>query len=83
LVGLDVSESLPGELLAGVKFLILFFRIRRPPRFEPPSMHSRFSRTQRVHGGLPGLPLESLHAISAEQIRGKMIRAEAETGRKQ
>jgi hypothetical protein len=67
IAGLEASDSLLGEGsgfgFAGVKFLILFLRIRRPPRFEPPRMHSRFSRTQRWQGGFPGLPLLSLFLI--------------------
>jgi hypothetical protein len=49
-----------GGFVFGVKFLILFLRIRRPPRFEPPKTHSRRSRIHRWHGGTPGLPLASL-----------------------
>lgn len=56
--------------MAGVKILILFLRMRRPPRFEPPRTHSRFSRTQRWHGGLPGLPLLSLLYGLAETGQG-------------
>lgn len=65
------SESLLGDFsVVGVKFLILFLRMRRPPRLEPPRTHSRCSRTHRWHGGLPGLPLLSLSGISSAITEG-------------
>lgn len=40
--------------------MTLDFRIRRPPRFEPPSMHSAPSRLHRWQGSVPAAPCPSL-----------------------
>lgn len=46
-----------GEVVSG---MTLDLRIRRPPRFEPPSMHSAPSRLHRWQGSVPAAPCPSL-----------------------
>lgn len=69
--GALINEEMGAELVLKGRS----FRIRRPPLFELPSIHSRLSRTQRWHGGVPGLPIVSLFkGMDVSRERGAFTR---------